>query len=69
MQAERQIHTHHTVAHASDFSTICSSPYTKLWMLFDPPLNDFCNFLQGRPILLDLVVAQGNVVRQLRLVA
>ena len=60
---------HLTIAYTPDTSPICSSPYAEFGVLPDTPLNDLSNMLQSRAILLDLVVAQGYVVGQLRLIS
>ncbi len=60
---------HLTVAYTPHTSPICSSPYAQFGVLPDTPLNDLGNMLQSRAILLDLVVAQGYVVCQLRLIS
>ena len=71
MQQRQQgfVGMHLTVAYTSDTSPICSGPHAQFGVLPDTPLNDLSNMLQSRTILLDLVVAQGYVVGQLRLIS
>eukprot|EP00906_Rhabdomonas_costata_P030122 RCo042518 len=64
---QRGLFQHLGVPHGAHLNVLRGRADAQLGVLADPPLDDLRDVLQARPVVLRLVVTQGDVVRQVGL--